>query len=257
MRAAADRSRRLVFDRVADAYVAARPDLPLEAVLEVAGVLGLSAGCRVLEVGAGGGQLTAPLAAAGFAVVALEPGKALRARAAARVPAADLRAELFEDFEPDGRFDAVFSANAFHWVDRRVAHAKAAAVADAIVLLWNTPYPRDPDLLRRVQRDVLGPRGSTFPETAAGVRALVAEESAAGRDELRASGLFDEPWWRIYERPLRYSPQRYADLIGSMSGVAVLPDRAELVAELRDILGGDTVELVDLVYVVAARAGAR
>ena len=254
MRAAADRSGRFVFDRVADAYVAARPDMPLEAVLAAASVLGLPPRCRVLEVGAGGGQLTAPLAAAGFAVVALEPGDSLRTRAAARVPAAELRPEPFEEFEPRGRFAAVFSANAFHWIDPSVAYVKAAEVADAIALLWNTPYPADPGLFRRIQAHVLGPRGSTFPDSADGVRAFVADESAVGRDELRASGLFEEPWWQVYERPLAYSPQRYVELIGSMSGVAALPDRDEVLADLRTVLGDEPLDLVDLVYVVAARA---
>ena len=50
--------------------------------------------------------------------------------------------------------------------------------------------------------------------------------SAVGRDELRASGRFEEPWWNVYERRLEYTPRRYLDLIGSMGAVASSPDRA-------------------------------
>ena len=258
MRAAADRSIRFVFDRVADAYVSARPDMPLDAVADAAEAVEIEPHARVLEIGAGGGQLTATLVAAGFDVVALEPGDALRARAAERAPAAELRRETFEELETGERFDAVFSSNAFHWVDPDVAYTKAADVADALVLLWNTPYPADPELFRRIQHEVLWPAGSTFPDDDEGVRAFVASESAIGREELRTSGRFEEPWWRIYERTLRYAPERYVDLIGSMGGVARAgsAERDYVLAHLRRVLGEAPLDVIDLVYVVAARGKA-
>jgi hypothetical protein len=53
---------------------------------------------------------------------------------------------------------------------------------------------------------------------------------------------------------LGYTPERYLALIGSMGGVASSPDRCEILAELGPILGTKPFEVVDLVYVVAARA---
>lgn len=245
-----------MFDTVVDEYVHGRPDMPLEAVQDAAHALGLAPGARVLEIGAGTGALTATLAAAQFDVVALEPGPALRERAAGRAPAAQLVGETFEDYEPAGRYAAVFSANAFHWVDPAVSYAKAAALADAIVLLWDTPFIADPELHSRVQIEVMAPLGSTFPSEHEEIRAMVERDTEEGRAELAAAGVFGDPWWRLCEQRLDYTADRYVSLLLSMSSVAAQPAtvRAELAEALHTVLGGAPFELVDLVYVVAAKA---
>jgi SAM-dependent methyltransferase len=251
---ARDRSIRFVFDTVVDSYVSGRPEIPVEAVRDAAAAVGIDPGSRVLEIGAGTGQLTHPLVELGFEVVALEPGPALRTRAAALAPAARFVAATFEDFEPDRSFDAVFSSNAFHWVDPEVGYAKAADLADAIVLTWNTPFVADADLRRRVQCDVMKPRGSTFPVEEDDVRQLVVDEIAWHSDELRRSGRYEEPWTNVIERRVWYAPQRYLDLIGSMGHVAASGERDAILAELRPVLGSEPFELVDLVWTIAARA---
>jgi SAM-dependent methyltransferase len=228
--------------------------MPLEAVLGGADAVGVPRGATVLEIGAGAGQLTTTLVEAGFDVVALEPGASLRAYAVPRVPKATFRPETFEEFEPKGRFDGIFSSNAFHWVDPAIAYQKAADVADALVLLWNTLFIAEAGLRRRVMEEVMVPHGSTFPTGEEGVRQWADEQSTTMREELRGSGRFDEPWWRLYERRLEYTPQRYLDLLSSLGAIASSPDRAEILAELTPVLGTEPFEVVDLVNVVAARA---
>lgn len=251
-----DRARRFVFDSVVDDYVRGRPDMPLEAVRAAAAELALPGGARVLEIGAGAGQLTVGLVEAGFRVVALEPGDALRARAAERVPAAELVGLPFEDFEPEGRFDALFSSNAFHWVDPDVAYSKASEVADALVLVWNLPFIADGDLHRRLQEGVMAPRGSTFPTTEAGVRELFERELAGMRAEIVASSRFLEPWSATFERRLEYTPDRYTSLLRSMSYIASLPEdeSAALAKDVHSVLGSEPFTVADLVWVLAARS---
>jgi SAM-dependent methyltransferase len=250
---ARDRSIRFVFDTVVDSYASGRPDMPVEAVREAARAVGLPDGARVLEVGAGTGQLTHALLALGFEVVALEPGDRLRARAQRRAPGAVFRAETFEDFESDGRFDAVVSSNAFHWIDPDVGYAKAAELAGAVVLIWDTAFVADAVLRRRIQEEVMIPHGSRFPTEEAGVREFVAGEIETICDDVRRSSLFAEPWSTVRERRLEYTPERYLDLIGSMGHVAASGKRDTLLAELRPILGDRPFELVDLVWSIAAR----
>jgi hypothetical protein len=228
--------------------------MPLEAVEAAAEATGLQHGARVLEVGAGCGQLTWALVAAGFDVVALEPGPALRQRAAARVPEAALHAATFEEFEADGRFDAVFSSNAFHWVDPAVGYAKAAELAGVLVLIWDTPFIADAELNRRVQDEVMIPHGSTFPTEEPDVRQFVADELAWHSDELRQSGRFGEPWTNLQEQKLSYTPARYRDLIGSMGRVAAAGDGEAIRRELEPILGEDPFDVTDLVWTIAARS---
>lgn len=98
------------------------------------------------------------------------------------------------------------------------------------------------------------PHGSTFPTEEEGVRQLVADETAAACGRLRDSGRFDRPWSHVYERMLAYTPERFHDLVGSMGYVAASDDYAAILAELRPVLGTEPFVLIDLVWVIAARA---
>jgi 16S rRNA A1518/A1519 N6-dimethyltransferase RsmA/KsgA/DIM1 with predicted DNA glycosylase/AP lyase activity len=59
--------------------------------VEVIRAVGPPEGARVLEIGAGGGQLTWALVEAGYDVTALEPNAAMRERGAARASGCALR----------------------------------------------------------------------------------------------------------------------------------------------------------------------
>jgi SAM-dependent methyltransferase len=119
-----------VFDRVAADYDAHRPGYP-PAIVDVALRRGaLERGARVLEVGCGTGKLTQLLAARGLQVDAVDPGGAMVSAARKRVgDAQNVRFHhgRFEDVAlPEGAYDAVFSATAFHWVDPEIGWAKVA-----------------------------------------------------------------------------------------------------------------------------------
>jgi len=119
------------FDEAAAEYDRHRPEYPDELVDRACAVAGLAAGDHVLEIGCGSGQLTRRLVEHGLRVTAVEPGERLLALAAQSFAGSD-RVELvnarFEDAVlPAGRFRAVFSASAFHWVDPDVGWRKSAA----------------------------------------------------------------------------------------------------------------------------------
>jgi SAM-dependent methyltransferase len=122
----------MVFDEVAADYDRHRPAYPGELVDRACQVAGLRPGDRVLEVGCGSGQLTRGLLARGLRVTALEPGIKLMALASQKLAgagAAEFVNARFEDaLIPRGRFRAVFSASAFHWVDPEISWQKAADV---------------------------------------------------------------------------------------------------------------------------------
>src|SRR3954454_3114516 len=70
------------FADVADDYERGRPGYPAEAIAAI----GLAAGARGADVGAGAGKLTRALVAFGFDVVAVEPLDGMRARLARELP---------------------------------------------------------------------------------------------------------------------------------------------------------------------------
>jgi SAM-dependent methyltransferase len=127
------------FGSVADAYDRFRPGYP-DALLD--GVAAL--GPRVLEAGAGTGRATVALAARGCSVVGVEPDPAMAA--VARRATAGMEVQViesaFEDFETDGGFDLVVSAQAWHWVDPDRGLARAAAALEpggTMCAWWNRP----------------------------------------------------------------------------------------------------------------------
>src|SRR6202050_110607 len=121
-----------VFDEVAAEYDRHRPVYPDELVDQACQVAGIGAGDQVLEIGCGSGQLTRSLAARGLHVTALEPGQNLIALARQNLAGAGevefVNAQLEDALLPRERFQAVFSASAFHWADPEVSWRKAADV---------------------------------------------------------------------------------------------------------------------------------
>ena len=128
----AARSYGKVFDEIAAEYDRRRPAYPDELVDQACEVAGIRTGDHVLEVGCGSGQLTRSLVARGLRVTALEPGKRLMALARQNLAGAGEVEFVNTQFEvallPRERFQAVFSASAFHWIDPEVSWQKAADV---------------------------------------------------------------------------------------------------------------------------------
>jgi SAM-dependent methyltransferase len=122
------------FARGAEAYELGRPGYPAEA-LEA---LRLSPDLTVLDLAAGTGKLTRPLAASGARVIAVEPVAEMRAALPPSVEALDGTAESIP--LGDGSVDLVTVAQAFHWFDGDAALAEIHRVlrpGGRLALLWN------------------------------------------------------------------------------------------------------------------------
>lgn len=140
------------FDRNADAYEAARPSYPAEAVAHIVGHASIAPGRRVLDLAAGTGKLTRLLVTTGAEVVAVEPVAGMRAVLARELPGVEVHDGTAEALPlPDGSVDAVTVAQAFHWFDPDAALAELRRVLRPdghLVLVWNT-RDRSYDWVRR------------------------------------------------------------------------------------------------------------
>jgi SAM-dependent methyltransferase len=141
-----------MFDRAGADYDA-RPGYPARVFELLEQRCDLGPGCRVLEIGPGTGQATAPMLDRGARVTAVEPGAALADRLAAKLAGRDLtivRAEFEQTDVPDAGFDLVAAATSFHWIDLgpgldRVARCLADRGAAALWwTIWGDPERPDP-----------------------------------------------------------------------------------------------------------------
>ena len=125
-----NRSLRTTFDEDAELYDKARPGYPAKLFDDLAALGGLGPGCRVLEIGAGTGKATVPIARRGCELVAVELGARMAAVAKRNLADCPNAQVLEADFEtwplPAEPFDLVVSATAFHWLDPAVRMVKAA-----------------------------------------------------------------------------------------------------------------------------------
>jgi 16S rRNA A1518/A1519 N6-dimethyltransferase RsmA/KsgA/DIM1 with predicted DNA glycosylase/AP lyase activity len=72
-----DRNARTLFDQAATAYDETRPGYPPKLIDKLVELAALPEKARILEIGCGTGQITRPLAARGYDIVAIELGEQL------------------------------------------------------------------------------------------------------------------------------------------------------------------------------------
>lgn len=131
-------------DRVAD-YVRYRPGYPPALMAWVRDELGVTAGARVADIGAGTGISSRQFLEAGHAVVAVEPNAAMRAAAerwlgdTPRFRAVDGSAEATT--LADHSVELVSAAQAFHWFDMQAVHREWARIlvpGGLALVYWNS-----------------------------------------------------------------------------------------------------------------------
>ena len=235
-----DRERlRRTFDRAADLYQDARPEYPGGLFDRLVEVTRLRPGDRVLEVGAGPGKATVPLARRGLRVTALEPGPALAA--CARQNLANYDVEIVEarledwDGAPGG-YAAVLAATAWHWVDPEVRYLAAARALQpgGYLATWGAEhvFPPGGDPFFEDIQEVYDAIGEGLPEDARRPAPGQLEDQSA---EINASGLFEVVTVEHFDWTVDYDADGYIRLLSTFSGHIAMAaeDREQLFTEIR------------------------
>ncbi|CAN5280158.1 class I SAM-dependent methyltransferase [soil metagenome] len=163
------------FGRAVDAYDAARPGYPLEALEWLVP----AAARTVLDLGAGTGKFTRLLVDSGRAVTAVEPSPEMLARLAETLPTVDARLGTAEAIPlGDHSVDAVVVAQAWHWVDPQVAGPEVARVlkpGGTLALVWNV-MDGDVDWVRALGAAASGVERSVRPGNDVATKAVFSPE---------------------------------------------------------------------------------
>lgn len=269
MRANTDRTAALDFGELADHYDAGRLAHSPDYVSRTTARLGTRPGARLMDVGAGTGQLTGALLATGGDVVAVEPSRPLASRLernlASYAASGRLRIcpRLFEtlqagDLQPFGQ---IWSSDAWHWIDPAVGYRLAARLLTPdglLICTWRFPVLTDPDLQRRLNAvySRLSPDLVRDPDAHPGdVQPLL----EAGRREISASGFMTIAGYWTEEHRAHIPAGSYTDLQLSFAQIARLStgQRAEIGAGIREVAGQASVSMTIWQYTVASRPARR
>lgn len=116
-----DQKKGRAFDSVAELYDRVRPHYPASMIQDLTSKARLDRNARILEIGTGTGQLTLPLAEAGFDITSIDTGPNLISVASRNLSGysnAKLVCGDFDDFNFDGNtFDLVVAATSYHWLN--------------------------------------------------------------------------------------------------------------------------------------------
>lgn len=237
---AAERTRARVFGEVAGTYERRRPGYPGALYEEVLALLDRPE--RALEAGAGTGKATIELARRGLEVLAYEPDRAMAAILRRNVQGLSVLLEErpFEEWDGEaGVFDLVFSAQAWHWIDRDRGHAvakRALRSGGVLAVWWNQPDAWDGPL-----REALD---AAYAQHAPRLAGSIVNRSVhqLAPDSLTLEG-FEPVGSRSYSWTQRYDAHSYTQLLQTHSDHRLLQaeelDRLlRAVAEVIERVGG-------------------
>ncbi|MEN0138124.1 MAG: class I SAM-dependent methyltransferase [Rhodococcus sp. (in: high G+C Gram-positive bacteria)] len=227
------------FEAHAGIYGEARPPYPPDLWDALRGLGVLQPGHRALDIGAGTGQATGPLLAAGLNVTAVEPGPRLAARLRRAHPDAVVIVERVEDAElPENGFDIAIAATSIHWIDLDIVLPKIHRALTPVgkFLVWRNVFG-DPDastpfrerVARIVQDRGAPPRPGPDPE-----------DVAALSEELTESGLFSVEVVRTFRWNIELNDRQVFQLFSTFSDWT--SEEADRAAAAARTLGGTVVE---------------
>jgi SAM-dependent methyltransferase len=240
---ASERDRlRATFNSAADLYHEARPGYPAALYDALFAAARTGPGDRLLEIGCATGTATLPLARRGLAITCLEPGAELAAAARRHLAAFPAVRVVTSDFEtwaapPGERFDLVFAATAWHWIDPAAGFTRAWELLrpGGHLAIWHQahvfPAGGDPffDEIQAVYDEIGAgrPPGQGQPRPGALPDGLSADIEASGRFGGITVAQFD---WEA-----RYDAAGYLRLLDTFSGhIAMAPwQRDRLYGEIR------------------------
>lgn len=250
------------FSKVIKDYDTARPSYPKELYDKVTKFAEIGKDASVLEVGAGTGQATDLFLQGDFCFDLLEVSDeqvVFLKQKYGNNPKVTVVKDYFEQYEMEKKYDLIYCATAFHWVDSAVGYPKAWEMlkqGGTLAVFWHmssvTYYSGGIfDGLNKLKQMYLPQESLGFD--AEGIQKVKEKRIA----QIQSGGCFGMPEIYEYRWTDIYDADRYATLLNTYSGTRTLPEekRMAYLAEVREYINanGGIVELPQHVMLYLVR----
>jgi trans-aconitate methyltransferase len=219
---------RQTFDQVAQLYDEMRPSYPAGVFDDLIAFSGVDAQSRVFEIGCGTGHATQALASRGFAIDCVELGEnmaALARRRLALYPRVNIVVADFDTWTTAERYDLVYSATAYHWLDPATRDQGVAAILKpgGRLAIWRNRHIRNGSCDAFVDES-----GAIYAQEAPELTKKRArlpgpeEVVEAERQEISAE-FFEPPLYRLHLWSHPYTAAEYVQMLSTHSDHQLLP----------------------------------
>lgn len=213
------------FDTVASYYEKLRPGYVDELYQTIFEYIPIDENSRVVEVGSGGGQATAPMLKTWCSLTAVEYGTQFSERLKEKYrayPKFSVVTDKFENVEfPNGAFDLVYAASAFHWIPEEIGYKKVFTMlksGGAFARFANHPYRDKGNPALSEEIDALYDEFYyTYYNKKREPLSEYTEEQAKARAEIAERYGFSDIRYALFHRERVFSAKEYASLLGTYS----------------------------------------
>ena len=214
------------FDAWADEYDRFRPGYPDEVFAAIEAKLDLPVRPLVVDLGAGTGRASLAMAARGWRVTAVEPGKAmlelLRSRASDEgLIVSTIQANAEATGLDPASVDLVTAAQAFHWFAREEAMAEISRIlrpSGGLAIFWNVrDSARSPFLAEYAELLKRSAQSADDP----GMGRYEARGRDATRNDLATAPGFEDPELVELHQEVSMTPEEFIGMVFTSSYVRV------------------------------------
>jgi len=206
-----------------------RPGYPKELYDEIAENIVIDSHSKVLEIGGGNGIASREIYNKwGSKMVLIEPGRNFHKMLTHLFAANnDISIEntTFEKYQTSIKFDAMFSATSFHWLDHSVKYRKSSVLlkdGGRLILYWNNFQIEDAATNNEVQK--LYTRYGMRSHKQENYQKIQLDKIESRKKEIAESGYFRIIKHSIFKNISNYSTDQYINLLRTFPDHSTLPE---------------------------------
>lgn len=232
------------FDKMAMLYDKVRPSYPNQLIKDIIEKTQITLNERLLEIGAGTGKATIQFAKKGFNIDCIEMGQNLADILKVKCytyPKVKVDVSTFEQWEPKDNkaYDLIYSAQAFHWIDKKIKFKKCHNLLKEdghLALFWYQNSDESTEVLDDIN-SMINNNVPDFFDNEVDKDSYI-ENMELRKFEIIESGFFNNLEIIEYTLDNTIDAEKYIQSINTYSKFAILSDRlkSKLIEEIQRII---------------------